>query len=557
MGSRTIRSGTLLAIALAIVLPLSTPPASAQSGTWISAVEAPGAPGMRREHGSIFDRDNLRFLIFGGRGAPATPYILFNDIWVLDVSGVPTWSLMPIGGPVPGERHSPQWGYDDARNRVLIFGGYGSHYPGAPYEYLNDVWELSLDGTPQWTELFPAGQTPTGRLAGAAVYDPMRQRFVGFGGTINEPVDIWVLNLQGEANWLPLPADGDRPNGGWGMTSVYDAREDRMLIFGGSTGDGYYGSTNDVWELKLRGVPTWTQISTAGTPPPPRRSGAAIYDPIRNRMIIYGGFDAVPGSDEFFGDTWALDFNSSPPVWSELLPGGTVPSIRDGVSAAYDPLHDRLILYGGWSGTEFLGDTQFLEWGDTSQEAVLTGEASATSSAAHVEWDVQAATGTHAAVYRVAPGGEWTALAEVEVDGNGRVVHDDVLVEPGTEYGYMMVVGSQRGETFGGETFVEVPAVVGVVPGQRVDFALGNVAPNPTVDNLSVSFTLPSSERATLELFDVTGRRLLNREVGALGAGTHRIELWSAGRVPAGLYFLRLAQAGHVALRRVAVVGGQ
>ena len=90
---------------------------------------------------------------------------------------------------------------------MLIFGGYGRHYPNSSfYEYLNDVWELSLNGTPHWTELFPSGQTPSGRLAGAAVYDPMRQRFVGFGGTINAPVDTWVLNLRGQANWQPLPA---------------------------------------------------------------------------------------------------------------------------------------------------------------------------------------------------------------------------------------------------------------------------------------------------------------------------------------------------------------
>jgi hypothetical protein len=126
-----------------------------------------------------------------------------------------------IDGPLPGERHSPQWGYDEARNRVLIFGGYGRHYPSSPYyEYLNDAWELSLDGVPHWTEFLPTGQTPSGRLAGAAVFDPLRQRFVGFGGTVGLPVDTWVLNLQVQANWEPLPVSGTRPNGSYAMTSV-------------------------------------------------------------------------------------------------------------------------------------------------------------------------------------------------------------------------------------------------------------------------------------------------------------------------------------------------
>lgn len=558
MTIRSLRLGALfpMAVAAAITL-LPLVPARAQDGTW-NAQSPSTTPGPRREHGSIFDRDNQRFLMFDGRSETETQYyVLFNDVWVLDVSGAPSWSQLPIAGAVPGERHSPQWGYDAARNRVLIFGGYGSHYPGWAYAYLNDVWELSLDGTPHWTELFPAGITPSGRLAGAAVYDPMRQRFVGFGGTVGVPVDTWVLNLQGLANWQPLPAVGTRPNGGYGMTSVYDAKGDRMLIFGGSTSDSYYGANNDVWELTLRGDPQWNLITTTGTRPVPRRSGAAIFDPLRNRMVIYGGFDAVPGSDQFLGDAWALDFDSSPPEWTQLSPAGTIPPGRDAMSAAYDPLHDRMILYGGWSGTNYLGDTQYLDWGGSSQEALLVPDATPTPTSAQLQWNVQAATGTHAAVYRRDNGGQWTALAEAEVGPNGALTYEDATVAPGNEYGYMMVVGSQRGETFGGQTQVTIPTTTDVGPGARADFALERVAPNPAVSRMAVWLSLASSQPAKLELLDVAGRRWLDREVGSLGAGAHRVDLQTAGVVPAGLYFLRLSQAGRVATTRVAVAGGR
>ena len=554
---RKAMSSRVVLTAGALVL-LFVHPGRAQDGAWTSLPGAPVAPGLRREHGAIFDRDHQRYLIFNGRaGTYQTPYILFNDIWTLDVSGSPTWSQTPIAGAVPGERHSPQWGYDAARNRVLVFGGYGRHYPTSPqYEYLNDVWELSLEGTPQWTELTPAGQAPSGRLAGAAVYDPMRQRFVGFGGTINAPVDTWVLNLRGQANWQPLPIGGVRPNGHWGMTWVYDAKLDRMLIFGGSTDDGYYGANNDVWELTLRGLPQWRKLTTSGDRPVARRSGAAIFDPLRNRMVIYGGFDAVPGSDQFLGDTWALDFDSDPPAWSQLNPAGALPPGRDGVPAAYDPLSDRMIVYGGWSGTDYLADTQFLSWGGASAEAQLAADASATPSAAHLDWQVQNATGTYAAVYRRDAGGPWTALAEAEVDASGHVVFDDGTVTAGSEYDYMMVVGSQRGETFGGATTVLVPTSLGVDPLHPTELALHRVAPNPTPNAMTVSLTLRSSDAATLELLDATGRRWLGREVGALGAGQHRIEL-SAGQVPAGLYFLRLVQSGRQVMTRVAIMGAR
>jgi len=545
--------------ALPVVMTLSVllaPPAFAQNGAWTSLPPATG-PGPLREFGAIFDREHQRYLIFFGRsGTQSEPYILFNDVWVLDVSGTPAWSHIAIGGTVPGERHSPQWGYDASRNRVLIFGGYGRHYPASPYAYLNDVWELSLDGTPQWSELSPTGQTPTGRLQGAAVYDPMRQRFVGFGGTINTPVDTWVLNLQGQANWQPLPIDGDRPNGHYGMTSVYDAAKDRMIIFGGSIDDSYYGVNNDVWELKLRELPQWTKLTTSGVPPAPRRNGTAVFDPLRNRMVIYGG--AIPSPGVFLADTWSLDFNVDPPAWSELLPAGTVPPGRDIMAAAYDAIHDRMIVYGGWGGTDYLADTQFLDWGGSSAEAQMEAAASATSSAAHLEWDVHGATGTCAAVYRRDAGGPWRALAEATVDESGRVIHDDGTVVAGNSYDYMMVVASERGETFGGATTVAVPALVGVDPVPSVSFALDRVVPNPATDRLTVLLALPSSQPATLDLFDVAGRSWLSRDVGALGAGTHQVDLSiRGGHAPAGLYFLRLAQAGRMATTPVVVLGAQ
>lgn len=551
MRMHTLHRVVLLA---AVAFSLSSAPSAlAQDGTW-TTLGPDGTPGLLRGHANVFDRDQQRYVIFaGGSGTEPKPWDLMNDVWILDVSGTPTWSLMPPGSIVPGGRLDAQYGYDAARNRLLIFGGYGRHYPTTPFEYLNDVWELSLEGTPHWTELFPAGTPPAGRLAGAAVYDPMRQRFIGFGGTQGLPVDTWSLNLQGNANWQNVPTTGARPNGGYGMTSVYDASRDRMLIFGGSTSDDYYGATNDVWELRLRGNPTWTLIHTTGVRPAARRHGAAIFDPLRNRMVIYGGAIAVPGSEQFFGDTWALDFDSDPPAWTELHPGGTMPSVRDNLPAAYDPLNDRMIIYGGWSGSSFLSDTQFLSWGGTSSEALLTGSGSATPTSAHVEWDVNAATGTYAAVYRKQSGGVWTALAQVEVNGAGNLVFDDATVTEGQDYDYMMVVGSQRGETFGGTTSIQVPGTTDAETFAS-DFALHRVVPNPVAHHMAVSLSLPNSDPATLELLDAAGRRWLGHEVGGLGAGMHRVEL-APGRVPAGLYFLRLQQRGRVAMTRVVMLG--
>jgi len=92
-----------------------------------------------------------------------------------------------------------------------------------------------------------------------------------------------------------------------------------MVIFGGYDGTNVY---NDVWELTLpaSGDGTWTQLSPTGYPPSKRRSISAAYDSVNDRMIIFGGRDI----NYFFGDTWALSLGASP-AWTNLQPQVMVP----------------------------------------------------------------------------------------------------------------------------------------------------------------------------------------------------------------------------------------
>jgi hypothetical protein len=75
--------------------------------------------------------------------------------------------------------------------------------------------------------------------------------------------------------------------------------------------------------------------------------------------------------------------------------------------------------------------------------------------------------------------------------------------------------------------------------------ALSGTHPNPSRgDRMLVRFALPSSEPASLELFDVAGRRIAARDVGSLGPGVHAVELAPGSRVRTGVYLLRLTQSG-------------
>lgn len=99
-----------------------------------------------------------------------------------------------------------------------------------------------------------------------------------------------------------------------------------------------------------------------------------------------------------------------------------------------------------------------------------------------------------------------------------------------------------------GGTVVDVPAAAGL------DFALEPIHPNPSRGGpLSVRFSLAHEAPVTLEWLDVAGRRIVVRAVGTLSEGRHTVVLGAPGRVPAGLYFIRLSAGGSARTMRVAL----
>jgi hypothetical protein len=57
-----------------------------------------------------------------------------------------------------------------------------------------------------------------------------------------------------------------------------------------------------------------------------------------------------------------------------------------------------------------------------------------------------------------------------------------------------------------------------------------------------------------VEIFDVRGRRVANRDLGAHGPGSHRVSLGSGDRLPAGVYTIRLTQDDQHAIARAVIL---
>lgn len=166
--------------------------------------------------------------------------------------------------------------------------------------------------------------------------------------------------------------------------------------------------------------------------------------------------------------------------------------------------------------------------------------AEATPAEARLVWAVSGARS--ASVERRGDAAAWEARATLEADGEGRIEFTDTAVVPGTAYEYRLAFADG---THGGLATVEVPLAFAL--------ALEGARPNPARGVLQVALTLPDGAPAQLALYDLSGRRIASREVGAHGPGRHVVRLDDGALAP-GLYWVTLTHGGRTLRARVAVV---
>jgi hypothetical protein len=306
--------------------------ATVQFGAW---QELP--PPNRRAANLVYDAQNDRLLLFGGvrsfYGGPST-----NDVWTIPLSGTGTWKLLRTSGVPPAPHSGAAAVYDPIGRRLIVFGGeVPCKYPAGTWGpcYADDLWALSLDGEPNWTQLAPRGPRPAGRVGHSAVFDSIGNRVIVFGG-VNSNVafgDIWALTLNGDPSWNLLTPSGSLPPARFDHAAVLDPGRRKMIVFGGAAYGP--GEPDDVWLLDLADETRWTKLAAAGSGPP-EGPHAAVFDERGDRMLVVSG----PA-----GPTWTLSF-SGETAWVELPAPGDLPRMST-ESAILDPRRERVIAYRG------------------------------------------------------------------------------------------------------------------------------------------------------------------------------------------------------------------
>ncbi|MBI5170632.1 MAG: T9SS type A sorting domain-containing protein [Candidatus Eisenbacteria bacterium] len=140
----------------------------------------------------------------------------------------------------------------------------------------------------------------------------------------------------------------------------------------------------------------------------------------------------------------------------------------------------------------------------------------------------------------------WETLGDAVADGEGWLRFEDANAEPDVRYAYRLAVLDEGGEELLlGETWVD-PV--------RVAFAVLGAGPNPARDGrITLAFALPATASARVQLFDLAGRLVDSRVLGATTGSAQTVEFGAGARLRAGVYLVR-ATSGAVSLTRRVVV---
>ncbi len=233
------------------------------------------------------------------------------------------------------------------------------------------------------------------------------------------------------------------------------------------------------------------------------------------------------------------------PGWpAEGIPVAMVPGTQSNPSIVADGLGGAIVA---WDDTRNGYDIYAHRLGPSGPTPVLISlvSAEADGGVVRLAWYAADAGALEATVERRAAQEGWNSLASIPVAGDGFLRYEDRAVVPGQRYTYRLSYRDGTELHYSPEITVEVPAF---------RFALRGVTPNPSAGDPVVHFALPSDASATLELFDLNGRLILSHEVGSLGPGAHDVNLSPHGRLPAGVYAIRLRQGQEMATARAAII---
>ncbi|HEX5840778.1 MAG TPA: hypothetical protein VFY26_23270 [Anaerolineales bacterium] len=324
-----------------VIPPFTETPTIVPSPT--NAAAEPGPALVAGQWTTMFYHPVLEkvILVNGGpdRGKPATDPL---ELWAWDGA---QWSLLSADPEGPSWRNFAGAAFDTQRNVLVLHGGLQN-----AASRMDETWEW--DGQ-SWRRFDVPG--PGFREGAVMAYDVARGEMVLFGGggeDFEMLGDTWTWDGN---EWTQASTSGPSPR--FPSAIAYDAAREKVLLFSGHSVDGNeFIDYDDLWAWDGS---TWSEIVVDSEKPGPHNIAQMVYYPTTKEVLLSGG-----GEAEFLGDLWAWNGTS----WRRLLESGA--PTRSGLSAAYDPVRDRLVAFGGVErpGGTAVSDTW--EWDGQTWECV-------------------------------------------------------------------------------------------------------------------------------------------------------------------------------------------
>ena len=313
----------LLTVSAVAQLPTPSPtPRTAPRAAW-SLLTTTGLPTQRRDNPGAAN-DNT-FFVFGGRDGNANT-TTHNALLKYDGTSFTTLTPDTTAAGFPQARGGACVAWNFSTNRLVVFGGdTGTGLVGTtaiPVALLGDTWEFD-PATNTWTDVTPVAGSPSPRRSASMAWDPSTGGMILFGGedAIASPApaprsDTWLF-LSGV--WIPLSPTATPP--GRRFHSLVTRRDagDIIMVAGDDASVTPQVRHLDVWRWNGQ---NWNSIPTNGTIPHGTTANQAVYDELRQRLVLTGG-QGISVPNTAGGGQYGDLYGGSPSSWSSEFDFGT------------------------------------------------------------------------------------------------------------------------------------------------------------------------------------------------------------------------------------------
>ncbi len=258
-------------------------------------------------------------LVFGGADTGASAS---DETWLWDGT---RWSNAGLV-PAPSATNAFSLAYDPGENAVIGFGGHvPPNHTASPDTHRHD-W-----GSTGWTSTTLPG--PRARKRFGIAYAPWLEGTVMFGGTIFDDLGVELSNTLWRfrnGSWAELPTSALRPSPRDYCDLASDNVHELLWTYGGAASTG---EQKDLWHFDGE---NWTLVQE-DSPPGTRATHGIAYDPIRDRVVVFGD---GPSEEDV---TWEWGNGA----WHARTTATKPESDRRSFRLVYDPSREVIFLYGG------------------------------------------------------------------------------------------------------------------------------------------------------------------------------------------------------------------